>query len=132
MREKVRNKKVNCTRSCYIKNALTSVDTQEIVKVGGEVIIIYEGVVYRENVKISLFKNMLEKLFALRQKYKDEHNDLLRNLVELIMNSLYGVQIRKDIDDFYTCKAERWMQTEYDDNVLDYWRLPNGVYIVKF
>ena len=24
------------------------------------------------------------------------------------------------------------MQTEYDENVLDYWRLPNGNYIVKF
>ena len=24
------------------------------------------------------------------------------------------------------------MQTEYDENVLDYWRLPNGIYIVKF
>ena len=23
------------------------------------------------------------------------------------------------------------METEYDDNVLDYWRLPNGNYIVK-
>ena len=23
------------------------------------------------------------------------------------------------------------METEYDDNVLDYWRLPNGKYIVK-
>ena len=24
------------------------------------------------------------------------------------------------------------METEYDDNVLDYWRLPNGNYIVKY
>ena len=24
------------------------------------------------------------------------------------------------------------MQTEYDDNVLDYWKLPNGNYNVKF
>ena len=23
------------------------------------------------------------------------------------------------------------METEYDDNVLDYWRLPNGIYIVN-
>ena len=23
------------------------------------------------------------------------------------------------------------MQTEYDENVLDYWKLPNGIYIVK-
>ena len=24
------------------------------------------------------------------------------------------------------------METEYDDNVLDYWRLPNGNYVVTF
>ena len=47
------------------------------------------------------------------------------------MNSLYGIQIRKDINEFYKAKSEHWMQTEYDDNVLDYWKLPNGNYIVK-
>ena len=47
------------------------------------------------------------------------------------MNGLYGVQIRKDINQFYNCKSERWMQTEYDESVLEYWILPNGKYIVK-
>ena len=70
-------------------------------------------------------------MFAIRQKYKDEHNDLMQKLVKLIMNSLYGVQIRKDIDQSYKCKSQQWMETEYDENVLDYWRLPNGNYIVK-
>ena len=92
---------------------------------------IYEGVLYRENFKVSPFRKVIEKLFALRQKYKDEHNDLMQGLVKLIMNSLYGVQIRKDIDQSYKCKSQYWMETEYDENVLDYWRLPNGNYIVK-
>ena len=47
------------------------------------------------------------------------------------MNSLYGVQIRKDINESYYCKSETWMKTEFDENVLDYWKLPNGNYIVK-
>ena len=47
------------------------------------------------------------------------------------MNSLYGVQIRKDIDQSYRCKSQHWMETECDDNVLDYWRLRNGNYIKK-
>ena len=47
------------------------------------------------------------------------------------MNSLYGVQIRKDTDQFCKCKSEHLMQTEYDENVLDYWKLPNGICIVK-
>ena len=47
------------------------------------------------------------------------------------MNSLYGVQIRKYIDQSCKCKSQHWMEAEYDDNVLDYWKLQNGNYIVK-
>ena len=47
------------------------------------------------------------------------------------MNSLYGVQIRRDISESYYCKSETWMKTEFDENVLDYWKLPVGNYIVK-
>ena len=65
------------------------------------------------------------------QKYKDEHKDLMQGLVKLIMNSLYGVQIRKHIDQSYKCKSQHWMETEYDENVLVYWKLPIGNYIVK-
>ena len=55
----------------------------------------------------------------------------MQGLVKLIMNSLYGVQIRRDINEPYYCKSENWMKTEFDENVLDYWKLPNGIYIVK-
>ena len=48
------------------------------------------------------------------------------------MNRLYGVEIRRHINESYNCKSEYWMKTEYDDIVLDYWRLPNGTYNVKF
>ena len=56
----------------------------------------------------------------------------MQGLVELIMNSLYGVQIRRDIDQSYKCRSKHWMETDYDDNVIDYWRLPNGNYTGKF
>ena len=115
----------------YIIDTLTSVDICEIVKIGGKVVEIYAGVFYRENFQISPSKKLIEKLFALRQKYKDEKNDLMQGLVKLIMNSLYGVQIRRDINESYYCKSETWMKTEFDENVLDYWKLPNGNYIVK-
>ena len=51
---------------------------------------------------------------------------------QLIMNNLFGVQKRRDIDQPCKCKSQHWMEIEYDDIVLDYWRLPNGIYIVKF
>ena len=115
VKEKVKNIKINRMRNGHIIDTLTSVDIQEVVKIGGKVIEIYEGVTHRENFKISPFRKVIEKLFVLRQKYKDAGNDLMQKLVKLIMNSLYGVQIRKDIDQFYKCKSEHWMQTEYDE-----------------
>ena len=40
-------------RNGCIIDTLTSVDIQEIVKIGGKVIEIYDGVVYRETFKVS-------------------------------------------------------------------------------
>ena len=131
VKEKVKNIEVNKMRNGYIIDTLNSLDIQEIVKIGGRVIEIYEGVIYRENFKINPFRKVMETLFSLRQTYKDEHNDLMQKLVKLIMVSLYGAQIRKDIDQSYKCKSQHWMETEYDQNVLDYWKLPSVNYIVK-
>ena len=55
----------------------------------------------------------------------------MQGSAKLIMNSFYGVQIRKDVNELFYCKSEIWMKTEYDENVLDYWKLTNGNYIVK-
>ena len=77
------------------------------------------------------FKKVNDKLFELRQKYKDEKNDVKQLLVKLIMNSLYGEQIRKNITDSYECKSEIWMMTEYDERVLDYQKINHGNNIVK-
>ena len=101
VKEKVKKIEVNRKRNGYIVDTLTSVDIQEIVKIGGKVIEIYEGVIYRENFRISLFRKVIRKMFALRQKYKDKKNDLLRGLVKLFMKTLYGIQIRRDINEFF-------------------------------
>ena len=70
-------------------------------------------------------------MFELRQKYKDENNDVMQLLVELIMNSLYGEQIRKDIEESYQCKSHAWLMAEYDERVLDCQKINYGNYIVK-
>ena len=67
----------------------------------------------------------------MRLKYKSEGQDILQEMVKLIMNSIYGQTIRRDIEDEFCCKTENWMKTEYDERVKDYWRLPNGHYIVQ-
>ena len=55
----------------------------------------------------------------------------MQEFFKLIMNSLYGVQKRKDNNEIYKYKSENWIQTEYDDNVLDSWKLANGKFILK-
>ena len=90
-------KEINCLRSGYIVHTLPSVGHHEIVKIGGKVIETYEGVIYRKIFKVYPFKKVIDKLFELRQKYKVETNDIMQLLVELIMNGLYGEQIRKDV-----------------------------------
>ena len=74
---------------------MTSVDIQESVKIGGKVIEMYEGVIYRENFKITPFEKNIDEIFALRKKYEDEGNDVMQLLVKLIMNALYGEVLRK-------------------------------------
>ena len=82
-------------RKKYIIDTLTSVDIQEIDKIGGKVKGIYESVFYRESYKVSPFRKVIDRLLALRQSYKKKNNDLLQLLVKLIMNSLNGEQIRR-------------------------------------
>ena len=112
MKRKVKNIEDSRIRSGYIIDTLTSVDIQETVKFAGRVIQNYEGVVYGENFRISPFKKVVEKLFALRQKYKVEKNNLMQGWAKSILNSLYGVAIRKENIDSFDCESEHWIQTE--------------------
>ena len=123
VKEKEKKIEINRMRNGYITQVLTFVDIQEIVKIGGRVIEIFEGVIYRENFKINPFEKIIDILFALRQKYKDEGDDVMQLLVKLIMNALCGEFLRKDILDSYQCKSGMWMMTEYDERVLEYQKL---------
>ena len=131
VKEKEKKIEFNRMRNAYNADYLTSVDFQEMVKIGGKVIEIYEGVVYKENFRKSPFRKVIDKLFASRQKYKDENNDVMQLLVKLLMNSLYGENIRKDIEEKFACKSEAWKQTEYDERVKEYWKISGINYIVK-
>ena len=102
-------------RNGYIIDTSTSVSFCEIVRMGGRVIEIYEGVIYRENFKISPFRKLIEKLFTSKQKDKDKNNELMQGLVKLVKNSFHGVQIRKDINESFFCKSEISIKTEFDE-----------------
>ena len=70
-------------------------------------------------------------MFALGQKHKDEDNDVMQLLVNLLMNNLCGEKIRIDIEEKFACKSEYWMISEYDERVKDYWRISHGDHSVK-
>ena len=60
---RVRKCDINRMRNGYIVDPLTSVDIQEIIKIGGKVNELYGGVVYRETFAVSPFKKVIDKLF---------------------------------------------------------------------
>ena len=68
-KEKVKSIEVNRTRNDYIIDTLTSVVICQIVKTGGKVFQIYEGVIYGENFRIIPFRKIMEKLFNLKRRY---------------------------------------------------------------
>ena len=72
----------------------------------------------------------MEKLFALRQDNIDDNNDVKQLLVKLLMNSLNGEQIRKNIETKFACKSEYWMMSEGDERVKDYWKINHCNYFV--
>ena len=67
IKEKVKKIEVNRMRNGYIIDTLTSVDIQEIVKIGGKVVEIYEGVIYRENFEVSPFRSY-RKIICFKTK----------------------------------------------------------------
>ena len=58
VKEKVKNIEVNTMRTGFIIDILSSVDIQKVLKNGGKVIEIYEGVIYRQNLKYRLLEKI--------------------------------------------------------------------------
>ena len=98
----------------------------KLFKMRGKVIKFCEGAILPENLKTSAVREFLNNMITFEQQYKSDGRYLMQGLVNLLLNALYGIQIRKDNIEFYKCKFEHWMQTENKDNALDYWKLSNG------
>ena len=131
VKEKVKQHDFNRLRNSFLVESFKSVDMQEIVEIGGRNVQIYEGVIYREDFKVSPFRKVIEKLFNLGLKHKNECNGVMQGLVKLIMNSLYGENVRRGNNVEYKLDSEYWMNSEIDENVLGYWRLQKGELVVK-
>ena len=66
------------------------------------------------------FKRVIDKLFELRKFYKDRHFEVMQLLNKILIYTLHGERIRKDIEEEYVCMSAYWMMTENDERVKDY------------
>jgi hypothetical protein len=63
--------------------------------------------------------------------YKKQKNDVMQNLVKLMMNSIYGKTIQKDITKEIHIWSEETLREKFDERVADYSELACGKYIVE-
>ncbi|ESO88560.1 hypothetical protein LOTGIDRAFT_165343 [Lottia gigantea] len=87
-------------RNGFCHDVSTSVDIQEIVKAGGKIIKILDGIVYEENFKTPPYRDYILILKELRNKYKKEGDMVVSNCMKLLGNSLYDGFYKPEI--YYT------------------------------
>ncbi|ESP03287.1 hypothetical protein LOTGIDRAFT_171633 [Lottia gigantea] len=104
---------------------LTSVDIQEIVKAGGRIIRMLDGIVYEE------YRDYILILIDLRNKYKREGNIVGSNCMKLLGNSLYGKSIQKDITTSRHLWSEATLKANFDSHVKSYPKVNETQYIVE-
>ena len=70
-------------------------------------------------------------MFNKRDMFKSQGKDLLQNLAKKIGLSVYGGNIRKDINEEYKWVTENWMRENFDDRIKEWFPLKNCNFIVK-
>ena len=125
-----RFEEINRMRNGIIIDTLASVDIVEIVKYGGKVLEVYEGF-FCYNLEYNPYTEFVTDMFQKRDMFKSQGKDLLQNLAKKIGLSVYGGNIRKDINEEYKCVTENWMRENFDDRIKEWFPLKNGNLIVK-
>ncbi|ESP02073.1 hypothetical protein LOTGIDRAFT_157219 [Lottia gigantea] len=103
---------------CY--NVLTSAGIQEIVKAGGRIIRILDGIVYEKNLDRPPYGEYVLKLRDLRNQYKEEGNVLGSNCMKLLGNFLYGKSIQKDVLTTRHLWNEATLKANFDSHIKSY------------
>ena len=125
-----RLEEINRMRNGVIVLILTSVDNVEVVKGDGVILEVFAGF-FRYNIENSPYTEFVTDMFEKRDFFKSQGKDLLQNLVKKIGLSVYGANIRKDINEEYKCVTENWMRENFDDRGKEWFPLKNGTLIVK-
>ena len=122
--------RVNRFRNGHITQHLTSVDIEQIVRIGGVILEFIEGFIC-DNLDYNPFTAYVHDLIEKRNEYKKQGKNILQLMCKDTVNVGYGSCIRQDITENYKCVTENWMNTEYDDRVKSYIPLENGNYMVN-
>ena len=122
--------RVNRFRNGHITQHLTSVDIEQIVRIGGIILEFIEGFIC-DNLDYNPFTEYVHDLIDKRNEYKNQGKNILQLMFKDTVNGGYGSCIRQDITENYKCVTENWMLTEYDDRVKNYIPLENGNYMVN-
>ena len=107
VKEKIKNpyknnrlEEINRMRNGIIIDTLTSVDIVEIVKYGGVILEVFGGF-FCHNLNFNPYTEFVTDMFEKRDLFKSQGKDLLQNLAKKIGLSVYGGNIRKDINEEY-------------------------------
>ena len=117
-------------RNGIIVDTLTGVAIVEIVKCGGVILEVFEGF-FCHNLEYNPYTEFVTYMFEKRDLFKSQGKDFLQNLARKIGLSVYGGNIRKDINEEYTCLTENWMRRNFDDKIKEWFSLRNGNFVVK-
>ena len=126
IKEKIENpyknnrlEEINRMRNGIIIDTLTSVDIVEIVKCRCVILEVYEGF-FCHNLEYNPYTEFVRDMFEKRDMFISQGKELLQNVAKKIGLSVYGGNIRKDINEEYKCVTKNWMKENFDD------RLKNG------
>ena len=124
------NDDLNRFRNGIVVATLTNVDILEIVKKGGVILKVYEGI-FCESLDYNPYVDFVLDMSKKRNEHKKNGNDLSSTQVKKIQNSVYGSNVRRDVLDKFCCVSDEWIDSEYDKSIKEIVPLENGVYIVK-
>ena len=110
---------VNPFRNGDITQHLTSVDIEEVIRIGGVIKEIYE-VFICDNLDYNPFREYVLGMTAKRHEYKQQGKNILQDMCKKISNDTSGGRFRCGIHDVLKCVSENWMKTEYDDRAKEY------------
>ena len=101
-----------------------------LLKWGGVILEVYEGF-FCHNLEYNPNTEFVTDMFEKWDLCKRQGKDILQDLAKKIGLSVYGGNIRKDMNEEYKCVTETWMRENFDDRVKEWFPLINGFLIVK-